>query len=151
MLFYRFNRMIYKAGLRPVARLLSWINRFLFSVWLPASADLGKNVTLAYWGLGVIVHTATKMGDGCMIGQNVTIGRNFGDTKVPEFGRNVYIGAGSVIFGEIYLGDNVVIGSNSVVNKSFPANSIVAGNPARIIGNTGGKNYREIDAERKTL
>lgn len=149
LLFYRFNHRLYKLGLRRTGRLLSWINRFLFGVWLPSSAQLGKNVTLAYWGLGSVVHTATVMGDGCMIGQNVTIGRNFGDTKVPVFGNNVYIGAGSVVFGEITVGDNVVIGSNSVVNRSVPANSIVAGNPAKVIGSTGGKNYRQIDAERK--
>jgi serine O-acetyltransferase len=38
-----------------------------------------------------------------------------------------------VILGDIAIGDNVIIGSNSVVTKSIPANSIVAGNPAKII------------------
>jgi len=116
-----------------ISKMLSWLNRFLFAVWIPGSASIGKNVTLGYWGLGIVIHSNSVIGDNCLIGQNVTIGRNLGDKKVPVIGNNVYIGAGSVIFGEIIIEDNVIIGSNSVVNKSIPANTIVAGNPAKII------------------
>ena len=52
---------------------------------------------------------------------------------MPIIGNNVYVGAGSVIFGEIYIGDNVIIGANSVVNKNVPENSTVAGNPFVIL------------------
>ena len=131
ILLYRVSNKIYRLGFKRTSRFLSWINRFLFSVWLPSSVTAGKNFTLGYWGLGTVIHTATIIGDGCTINQNVTIGRNFGDKKVPIIGNNVYIGAGSVVFGEITIGDNAIIGSNSVVNKSVPPNTIVAGNPAK--------------------
>lgn len=91
------------------------------------------------------MHNNTVLGHDCLVAQNVTIGRNFGDVGVPSFGDRVYIGAGSVVFGEIHIGDNAVIGANSVVNKDVPENTIVAGNPAKIIGHTGGKWYREMD------
>lgn len=148
LLFYRFNHRIHRLGLHRTAKVLSWLNRWLFGVWLPASATLGRGVTLGYWGLGVVVHSNSVLGDGCLIGQNVTIGRNFGDVAVPRIGNNVYLGAGSVVFGDITLGDNVVVGANSVVNKSIAANSIVAGNPVRIIGTTGGRHYRQLDADK---
>ncbi|WP_437711315.1 hypothetical protein WMF45_39955 [Sorangium sp. So ce448] len=45
----------------------------------------------------------------------------------------MYIRAGSVVIGDITVGDNVIIGANSVVNKDVPSNTVVAGNPFRII------------------
>ena len=131
--FYRFNRNIYKLGGVKIATLLNWINRFLFSVWIPASCNLGKNFQLGYWGLGVVRHSDTVMGDNCLVAQGVTIGRNLGDKKVPVFGNDCYVGAGSKVFGEIVIGNNVIIGANTVVNKSIPDNCTVVGNPMRII------------------
>ena len=77
--------------------------------------------------------------------QNVTIGRNFGDKKVPEIGNDVYIGTGSVLFGEIRIGNNVIIGANTLVNKNVPDNCIVVGNPMRIIDSNRKIKYYEID------
>ena len=133
--FYRFNRKVYKLGGVGIklSILLNWINRFFFSVWIPASCKLGKNFQLGYGGLGVVIHSDTVMGDNCLVAQGVTIGRNLGDKKVPRFGDDCYVGAGSKVFGEITIGNNVIIGANSVVNKSIPDNCTVVGNPMRII------------------
>jgi acetyltransferase-like isoleucine patch superfamily enzyme len=46
---------------------------------------------------------------------------------------NVWIGQGVTIMPNVRIGRNCVIGANSVVTKSFQANSILAGNPARVI------------------
>ena len=76
--------------------------------------------------------------------QNVTIGRNFGEKQVPVIGDDVYIGAGSVIFGNITIGNNVIIGSNSLINKSIPDNVTVVGNPFRIIASNRVEKYYEL-------
>jgi len=114
---------------------ITYFNRIVFSVWLPASTKIGRNCTLGKGGLGVVIHEKAVIGDCCIISNNVTIGgsskKELG--KLPTLGNRVRIGAGCVILGDITIGDNVIIGSNSVVVKDIPANSIVAGNPAKII------------------
>lgn len=55
----------------------------------------------------------------------------FGKIKV---GNNVYIGNNALIMPGVSIGNNVVIGAGTVVTKSIPDNSVVVGNPGRIVG-----------------
>jgi acetyltransferase-like isoleucine patch superfamily enzyme len=55
-----------------------------------------------------------------------------GDDKV-FIGENVWVGANSIILKGVSIGENSVIGAGSVVTKSFPANALIAGNPAKLI------------------
>ncbi|NGM67219.1 serine O-acetyltransferase [Sphingobacterium sp. SGR-19] len=142
---YRIGNFFQKRGWTKIGKMFSLLNRFLFATWLPSSASIGKNFTLGYGGLGIVIHSQTRIGNNCLVAQNVTIGRNFGDTKVPIIGDDVYIGAGSVVFGEIIIGNNVIIGSNSVINKSIPDNCTVVGNPMRIIQENRVEKYYELD------
>lgn len=53
-----------------------------------------------------------------------------------KIGRNVFIGMNTILLGGIELGDNCIVGAGSIVTKSFrEPGSIIAGNPAKIIGN----------------
>lgn len=47
--------------------------------------------------------------------------------------RGATIGSGATLLGGITVGENATIGAGSVVTKDVPPNSIVAGNPARIL------------------
>jgi acetyltransferase-like isoleucine patch superfamily enzyme len=51
-------------------------------------------------------------------------------------GQGCWIGWGAAIVcsgGELTIGRNCVIGANAVVTRSIPPNSVVAGNPARVV------------------
>jgi O-antigen/teichoic acid export membrane protein len=52
-----------------------------------------------------------------------------------EVGDNVAIGMRSIILPDVRIGSNCIIGCASVVNRDVPDNTIVAGVPARVIGN----------------
>ncbi|ERM80686.1 hypothetical protein P872_21520 [Rhodonellum psychrophilum GCM71 = DSM 17998] len=149
ILIYRLGNFFYRNNFKFIGYLISLIIRFVFSCWLPSSARIGKNFKLGYGGLGVVIHNNSVIGDNCLIGQNVTIGRNFGDKSVPIIGNDVYVGAGSVVFGEIKIGNNVIIGSNSVINKDIPSNSTVVGNPFRFVQNARTIRYYEFDSHNK--
>ncbi|MBR2848041.1 MAG: acyltransferase [Clostridia bacterium] len=57
-------------------------------------------------------------------------------TKPITIGDNVYIGVNVTILPGVTIGNNVVVGACSVITKDIPDNSVVAGNPARIIRDT---------------
>ena len=48
-------------------------------------------------------------------------------------GNNVWIGGSVSIIGGVTIGDNAVVAAGSVVIRDVPANTLVAGNPARVV------------------
>ena len=61
-----------------------------------------------------------------------------GKTKVGKvkIGDRVFVGYGSIILPNISIGDDVIIGAGTIVTKSIPSNSVVVGNPSRVVGLT---------------
>jgi acetyltransferase-like isoleucine patch superfamily enzyme len=47
--------------------------------------------------------------------------------------KGASIGSGSTILGNITIGENAIVGAGSLVTRNVPANTIVAGNPAKIL------------------
>jgi UDP-2-acetamido-3-amino-2,3-dideoxy-glucuronate N-acetyltransferase len=47
--------------------------------------------------------------------------------------KGASIGSGSTILSNLTIGENAIIGAGSVVTKDVPANTIVAGNPAKVL------------------
>ena len=47
--------------------------------------------------------------------------------------KGASIGSGATILSNITIGENAIVGAGSVVTKDVPPNSIVAGNPARVL------------------
>ncbi len=85
-----------------------------------------------------------SIGDNCtfapdvrLIAHDASLKRLAGFTKIGHIriGNNCFLGAASIVLCNVEIGDNCIIGAGAVVTKSIPANSIAAGNPARVIGN----------------
>ncbi|OOM16544.1 acyltransferase [Clostridium saccharobutylicum] len=85
-----------------------------------------------------------KIGDNVTITNSVVLAHDastkmyLNKSKIAKviIGNNVFIGWGSIILPGSIIGDNVIVGAGSVVTKNIPPNSVVAGNPAKIIGKT---------------
>ena len=70
----------------------------------------------------------TIIGDGVTIGHNAII-------HCGHIGNNCLVGMGTIVLGYSNIGDNVIIGAGSLLtqHKKIPSNSLVFGNPAKII------------------
>jgi acetyltransferase-like isoleucine patch superfamily enzyme len=55
------------------------------------------------------------------------------DVKTTLVKKNASIGSGATILCNVTIGENAIVGAGSVVTRDVPPNSIVAGNPSRVI------------------
>ena len=61
--------------------------------------------------------------------------------------KGASIGSGSTILSNVRIGENAIIGAGSVVTHDVPPNSIVAGNPAKILRKIGINEKRGSEEE----
>ena len=105
-----------------------------YGIEIPLSVEIGRRVMLGHQH-GIVFHPLAKVGDGCIIRHNVTIGAHSlkQNRLVPTLGNNVEIGCGATIIGGIHVGDGASVGANTLVRTDVPPGALAVGNPARII------------------
>lgn len=54
-------------------------------------------------------------------------------SRYPTLEDGVIVYSGAKLIGPITIGANSIVGANSVVTRSFPAGSVIAGAPARLV------------------
>lgn len=132
----RMDNWITRIVYAPIIILYKFVTDFLLKCEIPASTIIGKSFVLHH-ATGLVLNTKVVLGDHVTLNHNTTIGNKTSiqgeDLGSPKIGNNVTVGPNSVIIGPIVIGNNVIIGAGSVVVKDVPSNSIVAGNPARLI------------------
>lgn len=136
---YRFGRRVRRLRPRWLAwpfmlayRFLDFFVQVLFGISLSTNSCIGRGFYIGHFG-GIVVHG--NLGEGCSIGQGVTIGsRGAGRSDgYPEIGDRVYLGAGSMVIGRVVIGNDVVVGANTVVVSDVPAGCRVVSAPARVL------------------
>jgi putative colanic acid biosynthesis acetyltransferase WcaB len=140
MLHYRLAAL---ASSNKIAKILFFwylIYYRIFVIWIlgveiPPSISIGSGLQL-FHGQSLVINPGTVIGANCVLRHSTTLGNKIVEDELggcPVIGNNVDIGAHSCLIGHVSIGDNVIIGAGSVVTKSFPANCVIVGNPARIL------------------
>ncbi len=101
---------------------------------IPAKVEIGKGFRIEHYG-GIVINPTAKLGENITLLNGVLIGaQNRGKNKgTPVIGDYVWIGTNAIIVGGIHIGNNVLIAPGAYVNFDVPDNSIVLGNPGKII------------------
>ena len=121
---------------------------------LPIRSDYGANLRI---GKGVFINSGvmfTDLGvitlaDNVLVGPNATIisvnhpldpqKRHEVEMKPVLIDKNAWLGANATILPGVTVGQNAVVAAGAVVTKDVPANTVVAGVPAKIIKKIGEK------------
>lgn len=138
---YRLNHLLWRIGLKWLARFLSQFARFLTQVEIHPAAVIGKRFFIDH-GAGVVIGETSEIGDDCSLYQKATLGGvdfTRGVKRHPTLGNNVTVGAGAKILGPISIGDNSQVGANAVVLKDVPNDCSVVGIPAVVVRMNGRK------------
>ena len=103
-------------------------------IQIPERTEIGEGFYIGHSGR-VIINPEAKLGKNMNVSTGVVIGcENRGKRKgAPIFEGNCWIGANSVIVGNVRIGEDVLIAPLTFVNFDVPSHSIVVGNPAKII------------------
>jgi acetyltransferase-like isoleucine patch superfamily enzyme len=113
-------------------------------VTLSYSSAIGENF-FANYNFIVLDGNYCRFGDNVWIAPNVSILAAGHPLDMQDridgweyaypvtVGNNVWIGGSVTIIGGVTIGDNAVIAAGSVVIRDVPADTLVAGNPARVI------------------
>lgn len=122
-------------------------------IWAPRSLSIGHDV---YVGKNATIEVDGQIGDGVLfanvsaivgrrdhdlqdIGTSIRSSRWVGDfpaelSHPTLIGSDVWVGYGAIILSGISIGDSSIIAAGSVVVSDVPPNTVVAGNPAKIVG-----------------
>lgn len=157
-------------GSQLMQRVRSWIRRPVQRLRGELSQDVLRKRGLRL-GEDVYVGERTRFDHGFLwlisVGDNTTISANVdilahdaamkrivGYTQIApvSIGSNVYIGARAVVLPGVTIGDGAIVGAGSVVRRDVPSGAVVAGNPARIIGQAHEfvERHRRMLADRPT-
>ena len=120
-------------GVKWLCRAFLKLTSYITHIQIPYQTQIAEGFRIVHYGT-IVINPGTVIGRNFNVSQGVLIGNAQGKRGgVPVIGDNVCVNANAVIIGGCHIGNNVLIAPGAFVNFDVPDNSIVIGNPGRII------------------
>jgi serine O-acetyltransferase len=135
---HRLAHWLWANGRRDFGLYLQSRSSEVFQTDIHPAVPMGRGIFLDH-ATGLVVGRTAVIEDDVSMLQDVTLGgtgKESGD-RHPKVRRGVLIGAGAKVLGNIEIGACSKVASGSVVLHPVPANSTVAGVPAKLVGKAG--------------
>lgn len=126
LIYHHFAHKLYLSGHRILARRLALRSRHVTGIEIHPGAQIARGLFIDH-GMGVVIGETTIIGENVTLFHGVTLG-GMSTKKVkrhPTVERNVLIGAGTKVLGNVTIGENTRIGCNLVIKDSVPSNSVI--------------------------
>lgn len=140
---HRLSNLLWRMGLRLLARWISTLSRFLTGIEIHPAAKIGQNFFIDH-GMGVVIGETAEIGNNVTLYHGVTLGGvSFnGGKRHPTLEDDVIIGAGAQVLGPITVGKGARVGANAVVVRAVPERETVVGIPAHTVSNLPESEHR---------
>lgn len=129
-------------------RILLHHYRFKYGFDISPTTSIGPGLYIGHFG-GVVISPYAVLGSNINIAQGVTIGAASRGprTGAPTLEDRVWVGANAIIVGKVTIGREALIAPGAYVNFDVPPESVVLGNPGKVVSNSGSRGYvnRTID------
>ena len=135
--------------MRKIYHLFRPVKCYTLEEWSPkmvedlrsGGATVGENVDIINASIDMVTPFLLTIGNNVtitncrLLTHDASTKKFLGYTKAGEIviGNNVFIGANAVVLPNTHIGDRVIIGAGAVVAHDIPDNSVVVGNPCRVI------------------
>jgi len=131
---HRLAHSLHQRGYRVPARLVSHFARAVTGIEIHPGASIGEKFFIDH-GMGVVIGETAIIGDNVHLFQGVTLGGTSTRRakRHPTLARNVVVGAGAKVIGDVTIGENAKIGAGSVVVTNVPPNATVVGVPGHVV------------------
>ncbi|MDA9893976.1 acyltransferase [bacterium] len=120
----------------------------------PEKLNIGNNVFIGHYGIidasqGLTIEEGCQIGFYCVLASHSShysirlYGKDYGNSDMIGYvkgsvhiGKYTFVGAHSTIMPNTTIGKGSIVSAYSYVKGNFPDFSIIAGNPAKIVGDT---------------
>jgi serine O-acetyltransferase len=117
-----------------IPRMVNYFSRMFTGIDIHPGAKIANGIMIDH-GQGVVIGETAIIEEGCLIYQGVTLGGTGKESgkRHPTLRRNVVVGAGAKILGNITIEENSRVGAGSVVMRNVPKGCTVVGIPGKIV------------------
>jgi serine O-acetyltransferase len=131
---HRLAHSLHNAGYLLPARFISFLGQRFTGVDIHPGAQIADGFFIDH-GMGVVIGETAIIEENVHLFQGVTLGGTSTRRakRHPTLKRDVVVGAGAKVIGDVTIGENAKIGAGSVVVTNVPPHATVVGVPGHIV------------------